>query len=66
VAVVAGKKVVLKTASYREDLKTCHNCHRDRLGCLTYFYSDFQVKKSIVADVAGKKVVLKTALYERT
>jgi len=25
VADVAGKKVVLKTASYREDLKTCPN-----------------------------------------
>jgi hypothetical protein len=42
VADVAGKKVVIKTASYREDLKTCHNCHRvckgrsaDKFECVT-------------------------------
>jgi len=63
VAGVAEKKVVIRTASYREDLKTCHNCHRDHLGWLTYFLQRFPSEKSNVADVAGKKVVYKTASY---
>jgi uncharacterized paraquat-inducible protein A len=45
VADVAGKKVVIKTATYREDLKTCHTCHRDRLERLTYLLLRFPSEK---------------------